>query len=167
MDATMDGKVVLDTRKLKARRKQLGYSQEALSYECEKKRLKVSLATLKRAETGKPVTYRTARDLAEFFSLPPTELMAPKREAFSPNRYCPPMWNEVERRGCLPSYAQPSGQCWSQQSAFDYAQIHENTVAYVVPEPDGSESEHGHADKLSERTLRRADRLWLSVNPHV
>lgn len=153
MDTAMDGKVVLDTRKLKTRRKQLGYSQEALSYECEKRRLKVSLATIKRAETGKPVTYRTARDLAEFFSLQPTELMVPQGEACVSGRYSPPVWHEVERGVSLPSYALPHQLHPTQPGAPGCIQAPGSAGGYLAPKPQG---DHGRTLVMTTGTGRQS-----------
>ncbi len=59
-----DGRLVLDAKCLKQLRKRLGLSQEALAQRCFEQRLCVSIASIKRAESGKPVLYRTARHLA-------------------------------------------------------------------------------------------------------
>ena len=62
-----DGKVILDQHRLKALRKQRGLSQDALAQLCMASRLCVSIASIKRAETGKPVLYRTASHLARMY----------------------------------------------------------------------------------------------------
>jgi tetratricopeptide (TPR) repeat protein len=54
---------------LKARRHQLGLSQEAFALACFERQLCVSIASVKRAETGKPLLWRTARHLALFHGL--------------------------------------------------------------------------------------------------
>lgn len=64
-----DGRIVLDSRLLKGLRKNLGISQETLAERCFNKQLCVSIASIKRAETGKPVLYRTARHLADIFEV--------------------------------------------------------------------------------------------------
>lgn len=64
-----DGSVNLDIARLKSLRLGLGMSQEALSESCAERRLSLSLASIKRAESGKPVLYRTARRLAAFFDV--------------------------------------------------------------------------------------------------
>lgn len=74
-DSAPDGRVRLDACHLKRLRHDLGISQETLSELCLRSRLSLSLASIKRAETGKPVLYRTARHLAEFFGVPPRQLM--------------------------------------------------------------------------------------------
>ncbi|RDU95942.1 ATP-binding protein [Trinickia dinghuensis] len=64
-----DGRVLLDPGVLKTLRKTQGLSQETLAYACLDRRLCVSVASIKRAETGKPVLYRTARHLASMFGV--------------------------------------------------------------------------------------------------
>ncbi len=65
----MDSKLLLDGEKLKQLRQIQGLSQEGLVYACELRRLTVSIATVKRAEAGKRVSLRTARNLASFFDI--------------------------------------------------------------------------------------------------
>ncbi|MBN3817123.1 AAA family ATPase [Paraburkholderia sp. Se-20369] len=67
--AVQDGRVLLDPGVLKNLRKTQGFSQETLAYACLDRRLCVSVASIKRAETGKPVLYRTARHLASMFGV--------------------------------------------------------------------------------------------------
>jgi transcriptional regulator with XRE-family HTH domain len=74
-DSAPDGRVRLDACHLKRLRHDLGISQETLSESCMRSRLSLSLASIKRAESGKPVLYRTARHLAAFFGVPPRQLM--------------------------------------------------------------------------------------------
>lgn len=74
----LDGRVVLDAGLLKRLRKARGISQEALAELCFNRHLCVSIASIKRAETGKPVLYRTARHLALIFELDPGALAAGK-----------------------------------------------------------------------------------------
>lgn len=64
-----DGRVLLDATLLKGLRKQHGLSQETLAEACLNRHLCVSIASIKRAETGKPVLYRTARHLATAFDV--------------------------------------------------------------------------------------------------
>ena len=68
-----DGRIALDAALLKSLRKTRGLSQEALAELCMTRQLPVSIASIKRAETGKAVLYRTARHLAAIFD---TELDA-------------------------------------------------------------------------------------------
>lgn len=67
--AVSDGRIVLNAGLLKGMRKQRGISQETLAELCFTKQLCVSIASIKRAETGKPVLYRTARHLATIFEV--------------------------------------------------------------------------------------------------
>jgi transcriptional regulator with XRE-family HTH domain/tetratricopeptide (TPR) repeat protein len=64
-----DGRVLLDATLLKRLRKTRGLSQEALADLCFQQQLCVSIASIKRAETGKIVLYRTARHLAQVFDV--------------------------------------------------------------------------------------------------
>ena len=74
MDHPADGRVSLDGATLKLLRAKCGLSQEALAERCVARRLCVSIASIKRAETGRPVLYRTARGLAEVFGVPLEQL---------------------------------------------------------------------------------------------
>ncbi|ALI08033.1 MULTISPECIES: AAA family ATPase [Pseudomonas] len=71
-----DGRVLLDAVSLKGLRKQHGLSQETLAEACLNRHLCVSIASIKRAETGKPVLYRTARHLATAFGVDVSELLS-------------------------------------------------------------------------------------------
>jgi transcriptional regulator with XRE-family HTH domain/tetratricopeptide (TPR) repeat protein len=71
-----DGRVLLDATLLKRLRKSRGLSQEALADLCFQQQLCVSIASIKRAETGKIVLYRTARHLAQVFGVALEELAA-------------------------------------------------------------------------------------------
>jgi len=70
-----DGRVLLDAVSLKGLRKQHGLSQETLAEACLNRHLCVSIASIKRAETGKPVLYRTARHLATAFGVDVSALL--------------------------------------------------------------------------------------------
>lgn len=70
-----DGRVLLDATLLKGLRKQHGLSQETLAEACLNRHLCVSIASIKRAETGKPVLYRTARHLATAFDVDVSALL--------------------------------------------------------------------------------------------
>ena len=61
------GKIELSKRKIKQLRVLSGYSQESLAAALYEKNYQVSIATLKRAETGKEVSFRVASELANFF----------------------------------------------------------------------------------------------------
>lgn len=65
----MDSKVSLDIDALRKFRRTQGLSQEGLAYACEQRQLRVSIATIKRAESGKKVSVRTASELAKFFDV--------------------------------------------------------------------------------------------------
>lgn len=71
------GRVRLDAEVLKAIRHELGLSQEAFALACFERQLCVSIASVKRAETGKSLLLRTARHLAEFHGLPLQSLLLP------------------------------------------------------------------------------------------
>lgn len=64
-----DGSVVLCSQELKALRKRVGLSQEGVAKSCSQKRLPLSIASLKRAEKGNSISYRTARTLALFYEV--------------------------------------------------------------------------------------------------
>lgn len=70
-----DGRIVLDAGLLKALRKTRGLSQDALADLCFSRQVPVSIASIKRAETGKPVLYRTARHLASILDVALDELL--------------------------------------------------------------------------------------------
>lgn len=69
MSDHIDGRVSLNAGLLKALRKARGLSQDALADLCVQRRLPVSIASIKRAETHKAVLYRTARHLATIFEV--------------------------------------------------------------------------------------------------
>jgi len=76
-----DGKVLLSKEKLKKLRKSIGASQEKLAFMCAEQGLCVSIASIKRAETSKQVLYRTATELAKFYSVGIPDLLD---DEFSP-----------------------------------------------------------------------------------
>jgi transcriptional regulator with XRE-family HTH domain len=65
-----DTRVVLDAQRLAALRHARGLSREAVSEQCLEHRKCLSVASITRAETGKPVLYLTARYLAEYYAVP-------------------------------------------------------------------------------------------------
>lgn len=71
-----DGHIALAPQRLKAHRLRLGLSQEALAEYCFGRRLCVSVASIKRAESGKSILYRTARHLAAAYEVPLEALVA-------------------------------------------------------------------------------------------
>jgi transcriptional regulator with XRE-family HTH domain len=64
-----DGKLTLNPARLKSLRRAWGMSQESLAQLCVDKHLSISIASIKRAEAGKPVLYRTARHLAQLYQV--------------------------------------------------------------------------------------------------
>jgi transcriptional regulator with XRE-family HTH domain/tetratricopeptide (TPR) repeat protein len=70
-----DGRILLDATLLKQLRKRRGLSQEALAELCFSQQLCVSIASIKRAETGNVVLYRTARHLAQVYGVPLQQLL--------------------------------------------------------------------------------------------
>jgi transcriptional regulator with XRE-family HTH domain len=71
---TRDGRILLDSSLLKTFRRMHGLSQEALAQLCFDRRLCVSIASIKRAEAGKALLYRTARNLALVYEVPLQQL---------------------------------------------------------------------------------------------
>jgi len=76
----VSGRVRLDAEVLKVRRHQLGLSQEAFALACFERQLCVSIASVKRAETGKSLLLRTARHLAAFHGMDLHALLLPKAD---------------------------------------------------------------------------------------
>lgn len=74
MKQTERGRIHLNTELLKDLRQERCWSQESLANRCFDKGLRVSLSSVKRAETGKKVLYRTALDLARIYQVPVNEL---------------------------------------------------------------------------------------------
>ncbi|GGX82935.1 hypothetical protein C8E02_1838 [Vogesella indigofera] len=60
-----DGRVMLDPAKLKKLRRDKCFSQDDLAEHARINRCPVSTASIKRAELGTPVRYRTAKNLAQ------------------------------------------------------------------------------------------------------
>jgi len=71
-----DGKVVLCRNKLKQLRQHRGLSQEKLAEQCQARGLRISMPSIKRAETSHPILYRTASELARFFDVDFSTLLA-------------------------------------------------------------------------------------------
>lgn len=70
-----DGRVYLNTSALKKFRRQLGMSQMGLADYSVSIKQPISIASIKRAELGKPVIYRTALQLAKLFKVNVSELV--------------------------------------------------------------------------------------------
>jgi hypothetical protein len=74
-EGLMQEALVLKVELLKSLRQQRFLSQEDLFNACQQRSLRVSLATIKRAETGKKVSYRTVRELSTFYAVPALSLV--------------------------------------------------------------------------------------------
>lgn len=70
-----DTRVVLDGQRLTALRQNRGLSRELVSEQSLENRKCLSVASITRAETCKPVLYLTARYLAEFYAVPLQSLL--------------------------------------------------------------------------------------------
>jgi len=102
-----DGRVLLNAALLKNLRKGRALSQEALANLCFSRQLCVSIASIKRAETGKFVLYRTARHLATVFEMDPEQLRA-GAQAVTPPRAPAPMIIDGARLPAPPLPAEES-----------------------------------------------------------
>ncbi len=67
--------IKMNQLKIKQLRQERGLSQERASWECLNQGLRISEATIKRAEAGRKIMYRTAYDFAQFFQKPLMELI--------------------------------------------------------------------------------------------
>jgi hypothetical protein len=68
--ASLDlGQVMLNTLTLRRLRKSRLLSQQELVYEFQRRNIQVSIATIKRAETGHAVRFRIVRELARYFGV--------------------------------------------------------------------------------------------------
>jgi len=72
----MNGRLILNSKVLKKLRQALYLSQEEMADMCAQQHLQISLSSIKRAETGFPVRYRIARELAQFFQVSVNTLQA-------------------------------------------------------------------------------------------
>ena len=70
-----DGRIKLNIATLKQKRKHFGLSQEALALHSFELKIYLSVASIKRAESGKAVLYRTAKQFAKLYNLPIEELI--------------------------------------------------------------------------------------------
>ena len=89
IDDPSDGRVILNTIFLKRLRQKRGLSQDALAQLCRERHLCLSVASIKRAEAGKSVSYRTARHLARIYQTELDLLMAAKASG-NASMYAPP-----------------------------------------------------------------------------
>ncbi len=76
-----DGRISLDGALLKHLRAKCGWSQAGLAERCVEQHRPVSIASIKRAETGHRVLYRTARHLAGVYGVPLEHLWRKDTEA--------------------------------------------------------------------------------------
>lgn len=69
------GRVLLDSDTLRRLRLEHLMSQQDLADDCWRRNIRVSIATIKRAESGRAVRFRVARELARCFGVLPAQLM--------------------------------------------------------------------------------------------
>lgn len=69
------GHVVLDAALLRRLRQARLMSQQDLANDCWRRNIQLSLTTIKRAEAGRPVRFRIAREFARSFDVPVTQLL--------------------------------------------------------------------------------------------
>lgn len=77
-EVTVAGRVFMVGEVLKDLRAERLQSQEDMANACSDGKFRVSIATIKRAETGKPVVYRVARELARYFNVPVNKIVKPR-----------------------------------------------------------------------------------------
>jgi len=78
-EVAVAGRVFMVGEVLKDLRAERLQSQEDMANACSDGRFRVSIATIKRAETGKPVVYRVARELARYFNVPVNKIVKPRQ----------------------------------------------------------------------------------------
>lgn len=69
------GQVMLDSTLLRHLRQTRLMSQQDLANDCWRRNIQVSIATIKRAESGRAVRFRIARELARCFDIPVVNLV--------------------------------------------------------------------------------------------
>lgn len=69
------GQLPLNTSTLRRLREARCMSQEELVHDFERRSIRVSIATIKRAETGHAVRYRIVRELARYYGVPFDDLL--------------------------------------------------------------------------------------------
>ncbi|QQP99467.1 helix-turn-helix domain-containing protein [Lysobacter enzymogenes] len=69
------GQVVLDVAELRRLRQDRLLSQQDLADDCWRRNIRVSIATIKRAESGRAVRFRIAHELARCFGVPVARLL--------------------------------------------------------------------------------------------
>lgn len=70
-----NGSVVLDSEALRSLRHGRMLSQQDLADDCWRRNIRVSIATIKRAECGQAVRFRIVRELARCFDVPVDRLL--------------------------------------------------------------------------------------------
>lgn len=83
-EARNHGSVILDSGMLRRLRTARLMSQQDLADECWRRNIRVSIATIKRAEAGHAVRYRVARELARCFDVPVADILRPRSLATTP-----------------------------------------------------------------------------------
>jgi hypothetical protein len=73
--ALLRGKVRMNAATLRALREARCLSQQELVYDFERGKVQVSIATIKRAETGHRVRFRICRELARYFGVSSDDLL--------------------------------------------------------------------------------------------
>jgi len=68
------GYVALDAALLRSLRQARMFSQQDLADDCWRRNIRLSLTTIKRAEAGRAVRFRIAREFARCFDLPVTRI---------------------------------------------------------------------------------------------
>ncbi len=71
-----EGKIALDSAVLRQLRQSRLFSQQDLADDCWRRNIRISIATIKRAENGRAVRFRIARELARCFDVPVARLIA-------------------------------------------------------------------------------------------
>ena len=73
-----NGRTPLNPKALKHHRQRLGLSQDKLAEACLDQGYIISISSIKRAELGANVLYRTAKNLAGFYNIPVEQLLLEK-----------------------------------------------------------------------------------------
>ena len=94
-----DARVMLDVHSLKALRQRRG-GREALSEQFQERRLCLTRAAIKRAESGRPVPYRTVRHLAAYYGIGVETLIDAEPTRHAPPPAPVPDMADVERLQC-------------------------------------------------------------------
>lgn len=69
------GRILLNANTLRRLRHGRMLSQQDMADDCWRRNFRVSIATIKRAESGHAVRFRIARELARYFDVPVTDLV--------------------------------------------------------------------------------------------